>query len=65
LPPVTENKTNEVGKSYKKNLGLWIRNTVAGKVVTKETLSYTLYRTSIYFFIQVRFRLAQLRRDEI
>ncbi len=32
LVPVTgtgsESKTNEVEKSYKKNLGLWIRNTV-------------------------------------
>ena len=43
LLPVTstgsESKTNEVEKSYKKKSGLWIRNTVAGRVVTKETMS--------------------------
>src|SRR5690349_19973433 len=60
----SESKTNEVGKSYKKNLGLWISNTVAGRVVTVNRLCMS-YWTYIQVFIQVRIRLALLCRDEI
>ena len=60
----SEVKTNDVEKSYKES-GALDQKHRGGKSCGNETNgSYTSYWTYIDFFIQVRFRLAQLRRDE-
>jgi len=59
----SEVKTNEVEKSYKESGALDQKHRGGKSCDEKNCGSYTSYRTEIRNFIQVRFRLAQLRRD--
>ena len=61
----SEVKTNEVEKSYKRSGALNQKHRGGKSCDRKKVLSYTSYRTYIQNFIQVRFRSARLRRDEI
>ena len=60
----SEVKTNEVEKSYKESGALDQKHRGGKSCDEEKYMSYTTYRTYIRNFIQVRFRLAPLRRDE-
>ena len=65
LPVIgSESKTNEVEKSYKRSGALNQKHRGRKSCGERKTRSYTRNGISIYFFIQVRFRLAQSRRSE-
>ena len=61
----SEGKTTEVEKSYKESGALNQKHRGGKSCDRKKYRSYTTDRTYIQNFIQVRFRLARLRRDEI